>query len=170
MDNPIGYILKTGVHLMDKKDFKKMFAIISATRGFTPLSNFWFMESKECVFTIQLDKSNFGKFYYLTMNIFIQNFFGKKYTIDKNLGRAWGDAIRRPPTEYNVFLDLDVELSFEERKRGLESLFDNFVIPFSKKAICLSGVYSLVNERQIILSSDKEHYQLENLIKKKEIA
>ena len=151
---------------MDKKEFKKMFAIIARLQGFTSVSNFWFIDSKECIFTIELLKSSYGNYYYLTIKIFMQDIFGRKYTICKDLGRLWGEIIRRPPTEYDVFLDLDVSISPEDREQGLELLFDNFVMPFSKKALSLSGVYTLWNENQIIMSEALRN-QVEKLIEVK---
>ena len=151
---------------MEKKEFKKIFANIVNTRGFSYFSNFWFTESNECIFVIKLTKSSYGNYYYLEMEIFIQGVFGKKYLIDKNLGKAWGDISRRPPTEYDTFLDLDAQISSEERKQGLESLLDEFVIPFSKKALSLLGVRSFINEHQFVMS-DALRNQVEKLIEAK---
>ena len=166
MDTLFGNILSWKYIEWIRKNLKKMFAVIASMRGFSQLSNFWFIESEECIFIIELLKSSYGNYYYLELKIFIQGVFGKKYTISKELGKTWRDVHIRLLPEYDIFLDLDTQLSYDDRKQGIESAFNNFVMPFSKKALFLSGICLLWNENQILMS-DALRNQVEKLIEAK---
>lgn len=136
---------------MEKKDFKKLFAGVAESRNFSFQYNYWSVESNECILTLELQKSNFGNFYNLVMNVFIQGAFGNKYLKDKNLIRDLGDITTGLPYEYYVYLDLDSSIEIQDRKRGFELLFDSFIIPFANKALSKKGIYELSAERRVIL-------------------
>jgi len=49
---------------MENKEFKKLFDIIARNHGFESAFGGWFKESNECIVVLDLQKSNFGNYYY----------------------------------------------------------------------------------------------------------
>lgn len=137
---------------MKNKEFKKVFNSVAIVHGFSYLHSIWYAESKECILVLELEKSNFSNIYYLTLKIFIQSLKGETYGITKELRKEWGHVIRRQASEYDQFLDLDVPISIEARKQGLEDLFNNFILPFSERALSRQGILELAKDKKIVLS------------------
>lgn len=48
---------------METKDFKKLFKDLAKKNGFDPAFGGWFKQSEECIFNMQLMRSNFGRYY-----------------------------------------------------------------------------------------------------------
>jgi len=55
---------------MDNKEFKKVFGDIAKVNGFDRAFGGWFKESSECILVLELQKSNYGDYYYLNIKIF----------------------------------------------------------------------------------------------------
>lgn len=139
---------------VENKAFKKLFGDVARARGFGYQHSYWSLESDECIFTLDLQKSNYGNYYYLNINTFIQGVQspnGTLYVKNKTLIRGMGQLIRRPPSEYDIYLDLDASITLEERSKGIEQLFDDFLLAFAKKALTKKGIYELAANREIIL-------------------
>lgn len=64
---------------METKDFRNLFKDLAKKNGFESAFGGWFKESNECIFVLDLMKSNFGNNYYLNIKIFIQGSFGIYY-------------------------------------------------------------------------------------------
>jgi hypothetical protein len=124
----------------------------ASKNGFESAFDGWFKESKESIVMLALQKSNFGNFYYLNIKTFIQGVFNRNYTKNKDLvKKEGGNIFVRQPKEYDVIFDLESPLSDDERRQKLESLFTNYIVPFTGKALHKTGIYDLGQNGEINL-------------------
>jgi hypothetical protein len=72
---------------MDNKEFKSVFNKIACKHNFEKIFGGWFMESRECILMLELQKSNFCNLYYLNIRLYIQGCFGKQYVKSKEYWR-----------------------------------------------------------------------------------
>lgn len=136
---------------MENKEFRKIIDGLARGRDFIKLFNNYFKKSEECILSLGLQKSNFGNYYYLNVKIFVHGVFGNHYSISKELVNDTGNVFIRPPGEYDRFLDLELTLADEDRKKNLEKMFNDFIIPFTTKALTKEGIKELANTDQICL-------------------
>lgn len=137
---------------MDSTEFKKVFGLIAKSNGFESAFGGWFKESSECILVLDLQKSNYGNYFELNVKIFIQGMFGNTYVKSKGLVKKdAGDVFTRQPNDYKETLDLEISLSEETRREGLEVLFSEFVVPFTDKALTKVGIQQLANNKEIHL-------------------
>ena len=129
---------------MESSEFKKIFNEVAKENGFEKAYEGWFKEFDEIIIVLDLQKSNFGNFYYLNIKLFIQGVFGNKYIKNKQLVKLdVGDIFLRHPDIYSNLLDLDSSLEDNERKEGLIHMFKNFIVPFSNKTSTKEGIKEL---------------------------
>lgn len=141
-----------GLLIMDNKIFKKKFDDIAKFHGFESLFGGWFKESPECIFVIELMKSNFGNYYQLNIKVYVNGVFGKIYTKSKDLVKKdIGDIFIGEPREFKTALDLETLMDVKEREQKLQSLFKDFLVPFSEKALTKQGINELVEQGEIDL-------------------
>jgi len=69
----------------------------------------------------------------------------------KSLLRDIGHIFRGEPKEFETALNLEQEMGDEERTQKLESLFQDFIIPFSKKALTKNSINELAKKGEIYL-------------------
>lgn len=137
---------------MDVKEFKKLFSEVAVANGFTAAHGGWFRQSTECVVVLDLQKSNFGNYFYLNIKIFVQGLFGHRYTPTKEMvKKLTGDVFLRPPDPYRLCLDLDRVGSRDQHKAVLEDLFRQFVTPVTNDALSRMGIMSLNARGQVHL-------------------
>jgi hypothetical protein len=136
---------------METKDFRKLFKNLAKKNGFESDFSGWFKQSEECIFTMQLIRSYFGKYYMIDLKIYVQGTFGNNYVKDKSLLRDVGDFSTRTPKQFDAALDLEQQMENEERIQKLESLFQDFVVPFSEKALTIHGINELIEKRELYL-------------------
>ncbi len=143
---------------MEAIDFKKLFDEIAKESGFDRAYKGWFKESPEVILALDLQKSNFGNYYYLNIKLFIQGVFGHTYSKCKKLIKTdIGNIFLRQPDNYSNLLDLDTPLEDSDRKEGLRKLFGDFIVPFSNKTSSKKGVRELhEHEGLFILPAVKE--------------
>ena len=131
---------------MESKEFKKVFEKVAKANNFEKAFGGWFKESTECIVVLCLQKSNFGDYYELNIKIFIQGMFGNKYTRSKDLVKKnVGDVFTRQPSDYSNVLDFDISIE------KLESLFREFIVPFTDLALSRLGLRELAKEGKIFL-------------------
>lgn len=119
---------------MESNDFKKLFGEIAKEYDFKRAYEGWFKEFPEIIQVLDLQKSNYGNYYYLNIKLYIQGVFGSKYVKSKQLVKIdGGDVFLRQPDNYSNLLDLDAPLEKNERKEGLRRMFNEFIMPFSNK-------------------------------------
>lgn len=136
---------------MEKKEFKKMFGEVAVSRGFHYAGGFWYIESEECIITLDLQKSNYSDFYYLNIETFVHGLFGEHYVKNKALLRKVGAVSLAPPGGYNKFFDLENLIDSDVRKRGFESVFDNYILPFTIHGLSRKGILGLPDEIKRIM-------------------
>lgn len=137
---------------MDSKEFKKIFAEIAKSKRFESAFGGWFKDSTESIVVLDLQKSNFGGYYELNIKIYIHGMFGNSYFRNKDLVKKdIGDVFRRQPPEYNWVFNFDKPMEDENRKRTLEKLFSDFIVPFTDKALSKSGIRELAAKGEIFL-------------------
>ena len=145
---------------METKDFRKLFKDLAKKNGFESAFSGWFKQSEECIFTMELIRSNFGRYYMVDLKIYVQGTFGNHYVKDKSLLRNVGDFFSRTPKQFEAALDLEQQMEDVERTQKLESLFQDFVVPFSEKALTMHGIEKLVkNEELYLLPAVKEELE-----------
>ena len=128
---------------MEKKEFKKLFGDVAKSRGFHFIHGFWYIESEECIITLELQKSNYSDLYYLNIETFVHGLFGEHYVKNKALLRKVGTVSLRPPSKYKNFLDLEVITDLQESRQGFESLFDEYILPFASQGLSRKGILEL---------------------------
>lgn len=136
---------------METKDFRKLFKGLAKKNGFEPAFNGWLKQSEKCFFTMELIRSNFGRYYMIDLKIYVQGTFGNHYVKDKSLLRNVGDFFSRTPKQFDTALDLEQEMEDGERTQKLESLFQDFVVPFSEKALTIHGINELIEKEELYL-------------------
>ena len=147
---PIIYTnLLEGFEHLDRKLFLEK---VAKANNFEKAFGGWFKESTECIVILCLQKSNFGDYYELNIKIFIQGMFGNKYTRSKDLVKKnVGDVFTRQPSDYSNVLDFDISMDDGKRIEKLESLFREFVVPFTDMALSRLGLRELAKEGKIFL-------------------
>jgi len=119
---------------MESVDFKKIFGEVAKNHGFERAYEGWFKEFPEVIQVLDLQKSNYSNCYYLNIKIFIQGAFGNKYKKSKQLVKIdEGDIFLREPDKYSNLFNLESALDRHARIEGLNKMFEEFLIIFSKK-------------------------------------
>lgn len=137
---------------METKDFKNVFSEIAKENGFQKASGCWFKTSKECIVKLDLQKSNFSNSYYLNISAYVQDLFGKTYSINKEIANEFTAIFRRSPKDYDKFLDCESEMNEEDRKVGLIKLFRDFLVKFVDELLTKSGIKNLSDQKEIFLT------------------
>lgn len=129
---------------MENKEFKKMFGGIAKENGFSSVYGGWFKEFEDVIQVIDLQKSNYGNYYYLNFKIFIQGMFGRIHIKSKKMVKSEiGNIDARQPDQYSHLLDLEKPLSDSEREASLRELFTNFVVPLSNNTNSKEAIKAL---------------------------
>lgn len=115
------------MNVTTEKEFKTLFNKIATLNNFIRLYGGWLKKNEESIIILHLQKSDFSKFYYLSIKVYIQGLFGDIYRLDKKLIKTHvGDIFRRAPSEYDEAFHMDNSLSIYERENMLIELFDSF--------------------------------------------
>lgn len=137
---------------MNNNEFKKTFYDIAKANGFSYAYGGCFQQSAESIIVLELQKSNYANNYYLNFKIYIHNMFGINYVYNKDLVKKdIGDIFLRPPMKYNPALDLEENINDEKRILILTSLFNDFIVPLTEKALSINGIRELAKKKQIDL-------------------
>jgi hypothetical protein len=107
----------------------------------------WLRVTSESIIAIDLQRSSYGRIYYLNFRVWVQGLWNRAYTVDDELLRDTGDIFRREPPEFSEALDLESSLDPIARKRRLEELFRSFVSPLSEAFATREGIRAFVRER-----------------------
>lgn len=119
--------------------------------GFETAFGGWFIESDECITTLNLQKSNFSNVFYLNIKIYVKGMFGNIYKKNKSLLKDTGDVFRRQPKEYDYLFDLEDPIDDLLRSQKMNELFKNFIFPFSKQSLTKAGLKKLAQEGLVII-------------------
>lgn len=143
---------------MVNSEFKKLFEDAVLEIGFRKAFGAWYRESTECLIVLDLQKSNYGNYFDLNINVFIHGVFGDTHLMSKSIIKRneSSSIFRQQPSEYSYLFDLDKEMTFEERKTGLNQFVSSFLNIFTKKALTRKGIFELAADDQILLLSAVE--------------
>jgi len=143
---------------MESADFKKMFGEIAKDNGFEKAFEGWIKTFTDTIHVLDLQKSNYGNFYFLNIKIFIQGTFGNTYVKKKQLVKNdGGDIFIRQPDIYSNQLNLEIQIDDEQRKQNIKKMFDGFLTPFSEKTSSKEGIKILHKKGDLfILPSVKD--------------
>lgn len=142
---------------MNSKEFKKMFGKIAKQYGFKAAFDGWFRESSECIVVLDLQKSNYGNFFYLNIKANIQGVFGKTHIISKYLIKNdIGDVSTRQPKEYDDIFDLDLQMMGDFRLDKLDRLFQEYIVPYTNQVLTKEGIEHLYRGGMYLLPAVKE--------------
>ena len=149
---------------MDIKEFKRIIDRIANKNKFEKAFNGWYKSSDESIITINLQKSSYGKNYYMNLKIYIQGIFAKQYVVTKELIKDdTGDIFLRQAKEYDLLFDLENTINQQERELRLEEMFKNYVIPITVKALRRDGIIELYREQKIfLLPAIKEYLKIDD--------
>lgn len=137
---------------MDSKEFKNLFNEVAKSNSFVKAFGGWFKKSSECVIVLDLQKSNFGDYYEMNIKIFIQGMFSNQYSINKDMVKKLvGNIFTRLPYEFKDVLDFDIPMDDKKRKEELESIFNEYIVPFTDMALSRSGLKELAEQKKIFL-------------------
>ena len=137
---------------MDNKEFKKSFCAIAKQYSFKTAFGCCYKESSECLFVLELQKSNYSNLYYLNLKTYIKGVFGKEYVVHKDyLKKDMGNVFNRQPPQYSSIFDLEVEMSDEKRLELLNTFFYDFIIPYSEKNLSVLRIRELAKTKEILL-------------------
>lgn len=137
---------------MNNKDFKQIFSRIAKSKGFENIFDGWVKSSVENIIVLNLQKSNFGNYYEMNIKVYIQDLFGYNYSKNKDIVKKdIGDVFRRQPPEYNPIFNLEYPLTDWERTERLATMFDEFIMPFTNKALYKLGILELAEKDEIVL-------------------
>lgn len=139
---------------MDKK-FINSFNKLAKQYSFEFAFGAYFKVHKEVIIVLNLQKSNFGNYYYyLNIKWFIQGSQGRSFSKSKELAKKEPGQVRLRPNETQLQLfDLDLEMSDESRISGLEKIFTEFLIPITTEGKSREGILKLFQENKLYLDS-----------------
>lgn len=139
---------------MDNKEFKKSFCTIAKQYGFKTAFGCCYKESSECLFVMELQKSNYSNLYYLNLKTYVQGVFSKGYVVHKDyLKKYMGNVFNRLTPQYSSIFDMESEMSDEARLEKLNACFNEFIIPYSEKNLSVSGIRELSKSNDLKLTS-----------------
>lgn len=137
---------------MTSKEFRKIFEKTAKKYGFKSMSGGCYKDSPECLTTLYLQKSDYGDYFQLNINIYVQGYNNKHYIPDKNivqllLGQIKADA----PHKYRNILDFDEEMEDDVRISRLEELFETYIIPLTDKGLSKQGIIELLKTKKFLV-------------------
>ena len=140
---------------MENNEFKRLLNKIACSQGFKTAFGGWFKESKDCIMVLELQKSNFGNYYYLNIKIFVNGLFNESYQVNKDLiTKNVSPILSGVPKDYEFIFNLESQLKATERAQQLEGMFHNFMVPFAEKALNLKKIMELVQDGCLYIPQD----------------
>jgi Domain of unknown function (DUF4304) len=141
---------------MEAKEFKALVGKALKAREFSKLGVFWYLQSEEATITFDLQRSLYSRLFYLNINVFFVNVEGHDFTLNKKLYNQGGRLIHYRPVvhEQAKWLDLENELSDEERVQQMEQVLDDYIMPETLKMLSRAGVLELYKEGKLPFLSE----------------
>ncbi|WP_419698992.1 DUF4304 domain-containing protein [Mucilaginibacter sp. NFX135] len=137
---------------MDAKEFKSTFGKVAKNYLFEKAFTGWFKESHECIAVLDLQKSNYGNYFELNIKIFVQGLFGNNYSKNKDLvKKETGNIFLRQPNKFRNIFDLDTSMEIDQLIEKLSELFNEFIMPFTEKALTIKGIKELYKNGELFL-------------------
>lgn len=129
---------------MESKQFRKLFSELATENEFVSVPGGWYKDTAETLVILQLQASQYSRFYYLNIKIYIHGTFEEKYVPNKfYVAKHPGSILSRQPTIYNEIFDLDNEISDEARKSLLKSFFNDYLNESYESFKSVEGILQL---------------------------
>lgn len=137
---------------MKDKELKKKFCEIGKIYGFNTAYGGCYKSSLECLTILELQKSNYGNYYYLNSRTYIQNILGQEFIPNKEIMRKTSIADVMYLIKDDSILDLDVQMEDNDRIEKMRILFETIIIPFTNSCLSKEGIVKLYhNENNIVI-------------------
>ena len=139
---------------MSITEFKKLFNEIAISEHWRKMGEGWICkktESDECGVVINLEKSNYGKLYYVGIGVFVNNAFGLSFSLTETRESRQPTLYRRHPKELDPVFDLRNDLSSQSRREGVLDFFQ-FLREFVDKARTLRGLMELSKDGLLFIA------------------
>lgn len=133
--------------------FRNIFGSMAVKNGWLAVKGGWvhgIKETDECIVSIDLQKSSYGKQFYVNIKIYVQGAFGRRFDGDLNLQNSIPTAFRRLPGDFDDIFDLTSVLNDNERLARMSSVF-RFLEDFAREATSLRGLLKLAENGKILL-------------------
>lgn len=114
--------------------------------GFKKKSDSWYLSSEETISVINLQKSDFGKLYFVNIGVLLKCIckedFPKEYKC--HIRFRWTSLIPQDEKKLERLMDFNDEIiSDADRLREISRLLEAFILPFFSSAKTLDGLRKL---------------------------
>ena len=135
---------------MDNKELKKIFCEIGKRYGFNTAYGGCYKSSSECLTVLELQKSNYGNYYYLNSRTYIQGMLGQEYILNKEVIKSSiADVMYLIKDDY--IFDLDIQMEDNDRIERMRNLFENSIIPFTNSCLSKKDIINLYSKKKGIV-------------------
>lgn len=129
---------------MNTREFKALFGDVAKAHGFAAAHGGWYQRLPAIVLILDLQRSNFGKYFELNLKFFVDGVSSQEAQVSKQrIKRESGDVFVRPPKGYRQAFDLESALTPTERKAAVESMFSNYIAKIAAECISPVGLLRL---------------------------
>jgi hypothetical protein len=126
---------------METQESRRSFDALARQSGFARARGAnWVRQSPETVVAINLQRSNYGRSYYVNFKVWMQGFAGRTYVVDNDLLSGTGHIFRRTPRDYEAALDLESELAQVDRLASLAEMFSTLLAPLARAFETQDGI------------------------------
>ncbi|MCP4406089.1 MAG: DUF4304 domain-containing protein [bacterium] len=131
--------------MTDKKKFKQLFSEQLAQVDCVRKSNAWYKESKETIFVVELQKSNYDESYFLNLAIWLKILGENKFPKERfcHIRTRAGSFFFEYGVKIANILDFNNASLDEERCEAIQWLLTENVIPLIKEAAEVKGLCRL---------------------------
>lgn len=139
---------------MNVGSFKKYFSEIAVRHDWLVSKRGWITQrrdSDECTVAIDLQKSSYGKQFYVNIHVYIHEDLRGNFDQGLSFDSSVLTAYRRAPNVFSEILDLTSNLNDDQRCEGIERLF-LFLAEFVSKSRTRKGLIELEGTGMIFLA------------------
>ena len=77
----------------DIAEFKQLFSEVAVAHQFVRDHGGWFRESPECIVVLNLQRSNFGRYFELNVKVFVRGLFGESRARAKDMVKSDSERV-----------------------------------------------------------------------------
>ena len=137
---------------MESRAFKALIGEIAGAHGFKSAHGAWYQELPIALFTLNLQKSNFGNYFDLNLKLFLRRTIPRGPGEMKRLLKGLtGDIFRSQPPECRRAFDLDEPLGVEERREIIDQMFKDLVDRIARASVAADGILDLRDQGILFL-------------------
>ena len=117
--------------------------------GFIKKGDSWYFNEAETILVANLQKSNFGKQYYVNLAVYVKQFGEERFPKEHKCHiRIRLDAVVTDGTE-NIFNAEDTSVFEEERQNAVAQLMQSKAIPFLRRLATVEGIRQMVRQGEL---------------------